>query len=502
MTTTNTLLIRADASTKIGTGHVMRCLALVQAWQETGGDACFVLVFHVPALEARLQAEGMRVVHLDAVQPGSEEDATATAVLAQQYQAEWIVVDGYHFDANYQQSLKAAGFRLLFIDDYGHTKHYYADVVLNQNIYAQPELYAHREPYTQLLLGTKYALLRREFWEWREWQRPFPAKARKILVTLGGSDPDNVTLTVIQALQQLSYDDLEAIILVGGQNPHYRELETAVFQNDRIQLRQNATNMPELMAWADLAISAGGSTNWELSFMGLPALIISLAKNQSLIVQHLHDAGTAVSIGSHKSITIKTIKKELQPLVESWERREAMSQRANLLIDGCGSRRIANIFNHSWLTLQPVTSEDSTLIWSWANDPIVRAVSFSTLEIPWESHTKWFANKLADPHCFLYLALNNQHHPIGQARYDVEGEEGVISISIAPEFRGYGYGTQLIQQATQMFFTESGIKIALAYIKKQNKASIHAFTKAGFQEADPAIIDKNKAKQFYITRNI
>lgn len=335
-----TLLIRTDANTQMGTGHVMRCLALAQAWQETGGQACFVLAFRAPALESRLQTEGVQVVHLNVSEPGSAEDVAATAVLGRRYQAQWIVIDGYHFDAAYQRYLHAAGFRILFIDDYGHAAHYYADIVLNQNICAHPEIYLHREPYTRLLLGTKHALLRREFWPWRDWQRPFPEKARKILVTLGGSDPDNVTLAVIQALCQLPDNDLEAVVLVGAQNPHYRELAMAVSEDARIQLRQNVTNMPEVMAWADLAISAGGSTSWELSFMGLPALVMILADNQVQTARELAAIG-AVHLLEPAALTNVAYQSQIiDSICQNYELRHTMSQKAHSLVDGRGGVRV------------------------------------------------------------------------------------------------------------------------------------------------------------------
>ncbi|MBE3120100.1 MAG: UDP-2,4-diacetamido-2,4,6-trideoxy-beta-L-altropyranose hydrolase, partial [Candidatus Atribacteria bacterium] len=144
------LLLRVDASARIGTGHVMRCLALAQAWQEKGGRATFVMTTETPAVEARLASEGMQVTHL-VTQPGSPEDAQQTVGLAQQREAVWIVVDGYYFGADYQQTIKRAGLRLLFVDDYGHAGHYYADLVLNQNIYANESLYPKREPHTRLL---------------------------------------------------------------------------------------------------------------------------------------------------------------------------------------------------------------------------------------------------------------------------------------------------------------------------------------------------------------
>ena len=146
------LLIRADASTQIGTGHVMRCLALARSWQDTLGQPIFAMTTSVPALEERLKSEGMEVIHL-AAEPGSLADAKETAALAHQFNASWVVLDGYHFGSEYQKTIKISGLSLLFIDDYGHAEHYYADFVLNQNISADEQWYQHREPCTKLLLG-------------------------------------------------------------------------------------------------------------------------------------------------------------------------------------------------------------------------------------------------------------------------------------------------------------------------------------------------------------
>lgn len=336
------LLIRADASAQIGTGHVMRCLALAQAWQDAGGQTCFVLANPAPSLESRLQAEGMVIRHLVGIDAGTAEDAEATAVIAHEKQADWIIIDGYQFGAEYQQQLKTAGFRLLFIDDYGHAAHYYADIVLNQNIYAHADLYPNREPYTQLLLGTQYALLRREFWPWRQWQRPTPDKARNILVTLGGSDPDNMTLTVIQALQLLPDDDWEAVVLVGGQNPHYQTLETAVANYPRIQLRHNVTNMPELMAWADIAISAGGSTSWELCFMGLPTMVIVLAENQMMSANELATIGIMQLLAR---LEPSSISQSVINLCMNTEQRSCMNGKSRDLVKGDGCFGVAQVMN-------------------------------------------------------------------------------------------------------------------------------------------------------------
>jgi UDP-2,4-diacetamido-2,4,6-trideoxy-beta-L-altropyranose hydrolase len=336
------VVFRVDASTQIGTGHVMRCLALAQAWQDTQGQPIFIMANPIPALEERLKSEGMKVVHL-AAEPGSLADAQETAALAHQFEANWVVVDGYQFGSEYQQTIKNSGLNLLFIDDYGHAEHYYADVVLNQNISAEEEWYQHREPYTQLLLGTRYTLLRREFWQWQGWQRTVPPVAKKVLVTLGGADPDNITLKVIQSLQIVEVEELEAVVVVGGSNPHYENLKMAVLDSGYpIQLQRNVTNMPELMAWADVAISAGGSTCWELAFMGLPSILLILADNQRAIAEKLATLNLAVNLGWHQDATIEQIGLALQELIGDRPKRETMSKKGRELVDGNGARRVVS----------------------------------------------------------------------------------------------------------------------------------------------------------------
>jgi UDP-2,4-diacetamido-2,4,6-trideoxy-beta-L-altropyranose hydrolase len=280
-----TLIIRADATSEIGTGHVMRCLALAQAWQDNGGKVVFISHCESEALGQRLTAEGFAFISLAKSHPDPFDlNFTLGMVhklnLPDSKRETWFVVDGYHFDATYQKSIKAAGYKLLWIDDYGHAAHYYADLVLNQNISADPSFYIHREPYTQLLLGTRFVLLRREFKRWQGWHRETPPVGRKVLVTMGGADPDNVTLKAIQALKQLDVPGLEGRIVIGPANPHLALLKKAIGGESRLHLLTEVADMPHLMAWADVSISAGGSTCWELAYMGVPMVMV-LSDNQS-----------------------------------------------------------------------------------------------------------------------------------------------------------------------------------------------------------------------------
>ncbi len=334
------LLIRADASIEIGTGHVMRCLALAQAWQEQGGQAIFLLANKSPSLENRLLSESIKVIYLS-VEAGSHEDVNQTVDFARQFNTEWVVVDGYQFGAEYQKNIKNSGLNLLFIDDYGHADRYYADLVLNQNISAHLGLYPSREIYTKLLLGTQYTLLRREFWKWLGWQREINPIATRILVTLGGGDPDNVTLKVIQALQQVNVNDLEIIVVIGGSNPHYEILQNEIAASSlAISLKRNVSDMPELMAWADLVIAAGGSTNWELAFMGLPSLVISVADNQIAIAKELNQQGVVSYLGWYQQVEPTQISEVVQNLIGDQAKREEMSLKGRKLVDGKGGKMV------------------------------------------------------------------------------------------------------------------------------------------------------------------
>jgi UDP-2,4-diacetamido-2,4,6-trideoxy-beta-L-altropyranose hydrolase len=334
------MVVRADAGPQIGIGHVMRCLALAQAWQGVGRKATFVFAAENPALEARLIEEGMHVAHISA-QPGSAEDVQQTVRLARRKEAAWVVVDGYHFRAAYQHALKDNGVRIFWIDDYGHAEYYTADWVLNQNIHADESLYRNRESHTRLLLGPRYALLRQEFLNWRSWRRSVPEVARKVLVTMGGGDPANITITVIRALDKVAVDGLEIIVVMGSINPQVEMLKAAVHESKLIiRLKQTTSEMPELMAWADLAVSGGGSTCWELAFMGVPSLVMVLAENQRGIAEGLEQAGVAINLGWSHQVSDRGVAKTLQELCQAEGQRCHMSWLGRQLVDGTGTSRI------------------------------------------------------------------------------------------------------------------------------------------------------------------
>jgi UDP-2,4-diacetamido-2,4,6-trideoxy-beta-L-altropyranose hydrolase len=337
-----TLLIRADASLHIGSGHLMRCLALAQGWKDSGGEVVFATACSNDNLLGRLYEEGFRVHKIENPYPHPQDWQTTRQIL-EEHKGAWLVIDGYHFDSSYQRLVKESGHPLLAIDDYGHTDHYYADIVLNQNLHAESLTYS-CEPYTRLLLGTKYVLLRREFLKWRNWERGVPEIARKVLITLGGSDPKNITLKAMQALGKVDIDGLEAVVVVGGGNPHYESLKKAI-QSSRVLicLKKDVKEMPGFMAWADVAISGGGTTCWELAFMRLPSLILAIADNQKLNVTMLKRSGIALTLDLEYKDALAKIGDLLQELLRNKEARMKISQKSRTIVDGFGATRVVNI---------------------------------------------------------------------------------------------------------------------------------------------------------------
>jgi len=336
------LIIRADANTRIGTGHLMRCLALAQAWKNSGGEVAFITACESAGLLQRLSDEGFEAIQLDSPYPDPADWEVTSQVLATHPNA-WMVLDGYHFDSICQIRIKEAGHPLLVIDDMAHLEHYYANIVLNQNSHAEQLNYS-CEPHTELLLGAQYVLLRREFLQWQDWKREIPKVARKVMVTLGGSDTNNVTLKVIQALQQVDVEGLEAVVVVGSSNSHFEELQTAVSDlKSPIWLERNVTNMPKLMAWADVAISAGGSTCWEMAFMGLPTVLLVLADNQRDIGEGLSEAGVVHNLGWFEQVTDAKIADALLRLLANPDGRSMMSNSGRELVDGLGRERVIEI---------------------------------------------------------------------------------------------------------------------------------------------------------------
>lgn len=335
------LIIRADADVAIGSGHVMRCLALAKEWQVHGGEVAFWGRINAELLRERIVAEGCPLRLLPDAHPAPSDRAAVKDWLREEHgQPGWVVLDGYHFDAEYHDAIRSSGWPLLVIDDYAHLPEYHADILLNPNAYAK-ELTYNVGVETVRLLGTRFAPLRREFYLARQQERIVADRGRRILVTMGGADQDNVCGQVVDALLTIGRNDLEVKIVSGSLNPHRQDLakrlEEASF---KVELLVSVAEMAPFMQWADLAISAAGSTCWELATLGVPMLVTVLAENQKRLAASLEAHEAAINLGWFHAWQPEQAAGAIEALLADQEQRRRMGENGRCLVDGRGCDRV------------------------------------------------------------------------------------------------------------------------------------------------------------------
>lgn len=499
----NPLIIRADASVSMGTGHIMRMIALAQAWQDQGGKAIFLTAEITPALEARLKEEGFSLEKIHAT-PGSAEDLDATCAQITSHSSQSnasipVALDGYQFDADFQLGLKNAGCRLLVMDDYGHADFYHADWILNQNISAKEGFYQNRSSDSKLLLGTKYALLRREFLKYQGWKREIPEIAKNVLVTLGGADPENITQCVVEALSNF---DIEARIVVESSNPHLLKLRQRVSELSlkpaHFELIENAKNMPELMAWADLAIAAWGSTTWELAFMGLPSLFVILEENQVSLARQLEKVGFGICLGKNEELEIQELIMQITNLKNQYLVRKEFSRKGRELVEGNGASLVTLELCQYPLKYRIATLDDIYLLWDWVNDPEVRSSAFNSSPIPFDEHVKWYKSKLEDKNCNILIICNYLNEPIGQVRFEFYGKDAIVDFSVSKKYRGKGYSKEVLKIGINSLSEKGKGYCVKAYVKKDNIKSQKVFKALGFLSGGEVTINGFQSLSYFL----
>ena len=491
------LLVRADADGARGIGHVLRSLALAHAWHGQGGRVEFLTTQPTPALRRRMEVAGATVSEI--ARPCSADgDLEATRATIARLGSDsaalpWVILDGYHFMPTYQNAIRRSGCRLLVIDDTAHLARYDADIVLNHGALA-PRLEYQVNADAWLLLGTRYALLRAEFERWRDFQRPIPETARNILLTLGGADAGNLTAKVMDALALLKDRAFDVQVLAGPLNPHIDALRRHAAATPNMQIHTDVIDPSPLMAWADIAIAAAGTTAWELAFMQTPALLLVAAPNQTDVADGIAEFAAGQSLGRAEDLRPDDIAVALRQLIDDPARRRLMAERGRNLVDGGGPARVLaamherQSFNRqSEFTIRRAGVDDALLLWQWANDPLTRRNSFSRAAISWDDHQAWCAKQFAAPDCRLWI-MQIGDLPVAQIRYDrVVSDMGVaaeISFSVAPGFRGLQLGTRLLEATAPLATGELAADSIQAVALQGNEASRRVFLKAGFVAAE------------------
>lgn len=344
------LLVRADASNHIGSGHIMRCLALAEYLRPQATDIHFVCRRLPGEMHGLIEEKGFRCSLLSE-KPIS--DAGANPVLDQTQDAQqtssltdrvdWLVADHYEIDHHWQSIMSSTCDRLMVIDDLANRSHY-CNILLDQTVSRNVDLYQSLVPADcTVLTGTDYALLRPEFAAHRSAalaRRKRCDGIRNVLVTMGGSDLANKTLEVLEVLAATNFaQQLTVSVVTGALYLHDETLLTATSSSfKQLDIRHNVSNMAQLMAASDLAIGAAGTTSWERCCLGLPALTYIYADNQREVARNLEAVG-AIGVWENTS----ELKEHLEEFLHDASLYQRAVAAASAVCDGLGVERVVSV---------------------------------------------------------------------------------------------------------------------------------------------------------------
>lgn len=334
------LLIRVDSTYESGMGHFMRTLALAQKWQNEKGDIYF-LINDNEYLKKRIYKEKMNYL-INPFQSGSVDDSKFLVKVVSEKNISWCIIDGYVFKENYFDFLRKNNLNFLIFDDDGGFSHYNSNIILNQNLHGKNVWYeSKKENYTKLLIGTKFTLLRNEFLQYQKYTKIIKSKANHILITLGGSDVNNYSLKIINILNELKTPNFEVKIVIGANNKHEDVLIECMKKcKFNVEVLKNISNMPEIMKWADIAFSSGGTTVWELAFMGVPTIVGATSHVEEVLLDGLNENNLFKTIGKLENLDKNELIDIFEYLINSKDAREKMSADGRKFIDGYGSKRV------------------------------------------------------------------------------------------------------------------------------------------------------------------
>lgn len=352
------VVIRADASYTIGSGHIMRCLTLAERLRSKGAEVSFICRDFQGNLADYIESKGFGVYLLPRIKEGQltqdnsemfwlgtdwETDANETISVLKKYsnKINWVIVDHYGIDYKWQCKIRTMVSNIMVIDDIANRKHN-CEILLDQNLFEHPSL-RYSDLVSQrckLLLGPQYALLRSEFRDARLYSPQRDGHVQQLMIFFGSSDLANETLRTIQAIQSLP---LNIDIIVGRINPNLKKIEDFVSKDKNMKMYCDVDDMAQFMLKADLSIGASGSVSWERCCVGLPSIIISIADNQENIAKSLEKYNSAIYLGRSSDVSSSDIINAVQTMMQTPSKVRELSQNACRLVDGLGAERVSDM---------------------------------------------------------------------------------------------------------------------------------------------------------------
>lgn len=469
--------IRTDASPSVGSGHVMRCLSLAQALQAQQASIRFVSRSLPEHLAALVQRQGHELVSLPVLECGEDEDAART--LAAVGRCDWVVVDHYGLGERWERAVGAAGAKLLAIDDLARAHD--CDVLVDQNIHPRgDERYLDRVPRRCVrLLGTRHALLDAKFEDARRAVQAREGSVERLLVFLGGMDERNVTERVLRALLDVGLHGVRVDVVIGALHPARARIEALTAELGNARCHVQTPDMAQLLAGADMAIGAGGTSTWERCALGVPALAMCVADNQRELLFHASRAGLVYAVEDGND-DVGALAIHIRALLDNPGLRNLLSRNGLDAVDARGARRVARVVSACSIEMRKAGPADSERIYQWRNHPSVRAVSRNAAKLAPDEHERWFAGALSSGTRHLLIG---QHHgeDIGVVRFDVAGDAAEVSIYLAPHRIGSGLGAPLLHAAEAWLQRHRpGLKTLTAYVHAGNPQSQRLFEGCGY----------------------
>lgn len=497
-------VVRADASTRIGTGHVMRCLTLAEGLRERGSSVSFVCREHEGNLCGLIESRGFSLdrlradaesglpgqegpAHADWLGSSWETDAAMTRLAIERsgITPDWLIVDHYALDARWERAMRPSVSRIMVIDDLADRGHD-CDLLLDQNLVAgMLERYSQRvSNQCGLLLGPENALLQPVYADLQDRTPLRAGPIERMMVYFGGADQNNLTGRILRAFLELKREEIHIDVVHGDNSPHAESIRSLAAGHRNVHLHSRLRSLAPLMVAADLAIGAGGATTWERLCLGLPALVITLAQNQTAIAQHLDQKGLIRWLGHQDQVDDGIMFQSLHQLTsggldESW------SRACRAVTDGRGLGRVCEallVTADTPLEVRHAKLGDEMLLLEWANDRVTRENAFSTAPIPASAHKNWFRKRLRDlDGCQILIVQTRQGLPVGQVRFDRHDQFWEIDYSLSPVFRGRRLGARLLGTAVGRWRSDHPGAVVRGKVKKSNRPSQRIFESLGFQ---------------------
>jgi len=328
------VVFRTNASSSIGMGHLNRCISIAEEMVTRGWMVSFV-VRRAKREDpyGRLRSTVKHILELPAAMD-KRKDLRSMTCLVSDTRPDLTIVDSYEVGEDYLKALQRAGSSTVFIDDLAKIRSG-ADLILNYNVGFGPKDYSKVKD-ARLLLGLKYCPLGKLVLSQRaRMSRPFsqPAVAKELLVTLGASKHNRTFENILRTLGRLDWLKKVQVTSVRP-SPRY---------DSRFSFKGYVKDLPALIQKTPLAITAGGSTCYQLACLGVPSLIYILAKNQQRIAEGLDASGLGVNLGPANPFNGEGLLETLSDLAQDQRMRERMAKTAFGAVDGLGARRIVDV---------------------------------------------------------------------------------------------------------------------------------------------------------------